>query len=110
MLTLGIFSMSTRRFWVAAMLLDWWLQEVMKHPFVAISLGAFCIVSFAQERDREVDDKQAAREEWFYSQREYPLGQIPTGARLKAIADIKNIERTVRARRQTAYSAGHTVA
>ena len=49
-----------------------------------------------------MDDKEAAREEWFYSQREYPLGQIPAGARVKAIADIQNIQRTIRARRQTA--------
>src|SRR5260370_2814729 len=81
----------------------------MKHPVVAICVGAFCIVSFAQERERELDDKQAAREEWFYSQREYPLGQIPTGARLKAIADIQNIERTMRARRQTASAAGNAL-
>ena len=81
----------------------------MKYPLVAICVGAFCIVSFAQQHDKELDDKQAAREEWFYSQREYPLGQIPTGARIKAITDIRSIERTMRARRQTASAAGNAL-
>src|ERR1700675_1650189 len=85
----------------------------MKQLVVAIGVGAFCIVSlaqqvsFAQQRENDVDDKEAAREEWFYSQREYPLGQIPAGARLKAIADIQNIQRTIRARRQTASATGN---
>jgi len=81
----------------------------MKLLVVAICVGASCIASFAQERQREVDDQQAAREEWFYSQREYPLSQIPAGARLKAIADIKAIERAVRTRRQTASAAGNAL-
>src|SRR5215472_5590753 len=80
----------------------------MKHTVVAICVFPFCVASFGQERDAEPDDKQAAREEWFYKQREYPLGEIPTGARLKAIADILSIRRTVRPRRQTASAAGNT--
>ncbi len=72
-------------------------------------MGVFCIVSFAQERDKELDDKEAARDDWFYSQREYPVGQIPAGARLKGIADIHNIQRTVRARRQTASATGNSL-
>ena len=79
----------------------------MKQLVVAICVGAFCIVSFAQQRETDVDDKEAAREQWFYTQREYPLGQIPAGARVKAIADIQNIQRTIRARRQTASAAGN---
>jgi uncharacterized protein (TIGR03437 family) len=79
----------------------------MKQLVVAICVGAFCILSFAQQRETDVDDKAAAREEWFYSQREYPLGQIPAGARVKAITDIQNIQRTLRARRQTASAAGN---
>src|SRR6202790_93284 len=81
----------------------------MKQLVVAICVGVFCIELVAQERDREPDDRQAAREEWFYSQREYPLGQIPTGARLQAIDGIQQIDRTVRARRQTASAAGNAV-
>src|ERR1700733_4408288 len=80
----------------------------MKHLVVAICVGSFCSLSFAQQREQDVDDKEAAREEWFYSQREYPLSQIPAGARLKAIADIQNIQRTIRARRQTASASGNT--
>jgi len=88
----------------------------MKQLVVATCVGAFCLVSlaqqvsFAQQRGQDVDDKEAAREEWFYSQREYPLGQIPTGARVKAIGDIQNIQRTIRARRQTASAAGYSSA
>ncbi len=82
----------------------------MKYPVVALCIGAFCIVSTAQERDQEADDKQAAREEWFYGQRQYPLGQIPTGARLKAIADIQAIQRSIRARRLTASAGGSSPA
>ncbi|MDP8981073.1 MAG: hypothetical protein M3O35_10825 [Acidobacteriota bacterium] len=47
---------------------------------------------------KDVDDNAAARDEWFYSQREYPLGHIPAGARVKAIEAIKNIESAARAR------------
>ena len=81
----------------------------MKNPAIILGLSVFCVVSLAQEREKELDDRQAQREEWFYSQREYPLGQIPTGARIKAIAEIQRIERTARARRQAAASSGNAV-
>jgi uncharacterized protein (TIGR03437 family) len=66
----------------------------MKHRFAAIGLVAFSGICFAQppRKPNEVDDKQAEREEWFYSQRAYPLGHIPTGARLKGIAEIEKID------------------
>jgi uncharacterized protein (TIGR03437 family) len=51
----------------------------------------------AQETSKQdPDDHAAARDEWFYSQRQYPLGRIPIGARVKAIEAIKNIERAAR--------------
>lgn len=81
----------------------------MKQLVVAICVGVLSIVSFAQERSEELDDKEAARDEWFYSQREYPLGQILAGARLRAIAEIQNIQRTIRTRRQTASAAGNSL-
>ena len=64
----------------------------MKHRVTYIALSAFSVACLAQERDREPDDREAAREEWFYNQRAYPLGQIPAGARLKAITDLQRIE------------------
>ncbi len=67
----------------------------MNRCILAITLTAFCIPSFAQEREK--DDHQKERDEWFYSQRSYPGTQIPTGARLNAIAEIKRIDRAVRA-------------
>ena len=65
---------------------------------------AACVLApfaFTQEREaqREVDDHQAERQEWFYQQRAYPLGRIPEGARLKAIERLRQIDRAARARR-----------
>src|SRR5260370_2248077 len=64
---------------------------------------AFCIPAFAQVRER--DDHQKERDEWFYSQRSYPRAQIPAGARLNAIAEIKRIDRAVRASHQQPLAA-----
>ena len=69
----------------------------MKYRFIAISL--LCLAASAQ--DREDDDRAAAREEWFFGQRAYPLSQIPAGARIKAISEIQRIDRALRARRQS---------
>lgn len=74
----------------------------MKRCTVAISL-ALCMTSFAQEREK--DDRQAAREEWFYSQRAYPLGRIPPLARVNAIAEIQRIDAAARQRRQQLRTA-----
>jgi len=70
----------------------------MKRCIFAIALTAFCTPFFAQEREK--DDHQKERDEWFYSQRAYPRNEIPTGARLNAIAEIKRIDRAVRASHQ----------
>ena len=75
----------------------------MNRCIFAITLTAICIPSFAQQRER--DDHQKERDEWFYSQRSYPRTQIPAGARLSAIAEIKRIDRAVRAGHQQALAA-----
>jgi uncharacterized protein (TIGR03437 family) len=79
----------------------------MKRWYVAISLVVFSSVCFGQQarKPNEVDDKQAEREEWFYAQRAYPLGRIPTGARLKGIAEIENIDAQARARQSSSMAA-----
>ena len=78
----------------------------MKHGFVAIGLVVFSSVCLAQIRKKVVvDDQQAQREEWFYSQRAYPLGRIPTGARLKAIAEIDRLDGELRARQPQSVAA-----
>src|SRR5271163_4226386 len=78
----------------------------MKHRSVAIGLVVFSSISLAQPRkNKEVDDQQAAREQWFYSQRAYPLGHIPTGARLKGIAELGRINAQAQALRQQAVTA-----
>ncbi len=71
------------------------MGRLWKHSCVLLAVHAFCIPSFAQQRER--DDHQRERDEWFYSQRSYPRSQIPAGARLNAIAEIKRIDRAVRA-------------
>src|SRR5258707_13516496 len=61
--------------------------------FALFSAGLAC---YGQDAEKDVDDHQAERQEWFYSQREFPLGHIPTRARLNAIDAIKNMERSSR--------------
>jgi uncharacterized protein (TIGR03437 family) len=84
----------------------------MKHRFAAIGLVVFSGICVAQppRKPNEVDDKQAEREQWFYTQRAYPLGHIPTGARLKGIAEIEKINAqalTERSRTPRALEVGN---
>jgi len=67
----------------------------MNYRSVAIGLIVFSSVCFAQfaRKENEADDKQAEREEWFYSQRAYPHTRIPAGARLKGFAEIERMDR-----------------
>jgi uncharacterized protein (TIGR03437 family) len=82
----------------------------MKHRIVAIGLIVLSSVGFAQTRKpKEVDDQQAQREEWFYSQRAYPLGRIPTGARLKGIAEIDRIDAQAQAQRQPSTASANSM-
>ena len=71
----------------------------MKRCIFAITLTLFCIPSFAQEPQQELekDDHAKERAEWFYSQRAYPRTHIPAGARMRAIAEIKRVDQAVRA-------------
>jgi uncharacterized protein (TIGR03437 family) len=82
----------------------------MKHCGIAIFLGGFCMISYAQAPDPDVDDRQADREEWFYNQRAFPTGQIPTGARIQALAEIQRIDRAARLRRPAANATGNQAA
>src|ERR1035438_2450347 len=86
------------------------LRNPMKHRPVAIVLVVSSSICFAQARKpNEVDDKQAQREEWFYTQRAYPLPHIPTGARLKGIAEIDRIDAEAQAidRKSTRLNSSH---
>ena len=77
----------------------------MKYPR-ALMLPLLCSLLSAQqfnsrrERERDSDNRQAEREEWFYGQRAYPLGHIPTGARLDAIHRIEQMDRAQTVRPQ----------
>jgi uncharacterized protein (TIGR03437 family) len=71
----------------------------IKYLSILVAFGALCR---AQPPEQDVDDKQEDREEWFYNQRAFPAGQIPAGARIKAIADIQQIDRAARLRRRSA--------
>ena len=84
----------------------------MKHRSVAIGLVVTSSICLAQppRKANEVDDKQAQREEWFYTQRAYPLPHIPTGARLKGIAEIDRINAQAQAlRQQGAAGPGNSI-
>jgi uncharacterized protein (TIGR03437 family) len=64
---------------------------------IALVLLLSCPFLLAQRRrEREPDKDQAEREQWFYGQRAYPLGHIPTGARWNAIQEIDRIDRARR--------------
>src|ERR1700675_2597217 len=65
------------------------------------ALAALNFTFFGLLSGQEVDDRQAARQEWFYTQRAYPNGSIPTGARLNAIREIQRIDRAARFQRQS---------
>ncbi len=65
------------------------------------ALTALNFTFFSLLSGQEVDDRQAARQEWFYTQRAYPNGTIPTGARLNAIREIQRIDRAARFQRQS---------
>ena len=67
----------------------------------------FVFLAGAKAQDRppfkdDDDDRQAERLNWFYSQRMYPNGSIPAGARRNAILEIERIDAAARARRQAA--------
>jgi uncharacterized protein (TIGR03437 family) len=59
---------------------------------VALSLS----LAVAQDLD---DNKQAQRLDWFYSQRTYPNGAIPKGARRRAILDLDRRDAAARTQR-----------
>ncbi len=67
---------------------------------IALILLASSVVR-GQRINQDPDDRQAARDEWFYSQRAYPGGTIPVGARVNAIREMQRIDRAARFRRQS---------
>src|SRR5258708_29080770 len=82
----------------------------MNRSAITIILSALSLACFGQEVEREnIDDHQAERQEWFYSQRQFPLGRIPTGARVNAIAAIRNLEIAARQQRPLRQASGHAV-
>src|SRR5260370_21905643 len=62
----------------------------------------FSVLITAQQIDKDDDNRQAAREEWFYGPRAYPNNAIPRGARLNAIREMQRIDRAARSLRQSA--------
>ena len=72
------------------------------HTYLRIALALYGLQLFGQDPPPEPDEDQAARQAWFYSQRAFPLGTIPPGARLNAITQLNRIDQAARARRQQA--------
>src|ERR1700674_3193139 len=62
-----------------------------------LSLGSFLA---AQDWERGLGGTPQARQQWFYSQRAYPLGYIPPGARVNAIGELERINRIARQQRR----------
>src|SRR5258708_209146 len=81
----------------------------MNRKAVSILLSALTLACYGQEAEKDVDNHQAERQEWFYSQRESPLGQIPTGARINAIAAIRAMERAAGQQRLLLRATPHAV-
>jgi uncharacterized protein (TIGR03437 family) len=67
---------------------------------MAPRITGLVFLSFTIGLAQDVDDHQADRLNWFYSQRAYPNASIPAGARRKAILEIERMDAAVRARRQ----------
>ncbi|MBZ5621098.1 MAG: hypothetical protein LAQ69_20585, partial [Acidobacteriia bacterium] len=63
------------------------------------------LLTAQQGPQKEEDDKQAERQEWFYSQRAYPRGSIPPGARVDAIRRIQQIDASMRLQHQALRAA-----
>jgi uncharacterized protein (TIGR03437 family) len=72
-----------------------------------IVLSTFALACYGQEVKQDIDDHQADRQEWFYSQRQYPLGRIPAGARVNAIAAIRRVEAAARQQRPLGQATAH---
>src|SRR5579884_2872558 len=62
--------------------------------FSAFTLQAQRRVAADGDGDPEPAGSRKARQQWFYSQRAYPLGRIPVGARAKAVEAVRAMERT----------------
>src|SRR5436190_22996365 len=75
-----------------------------RHLKIAIWVSSASL-SIAQDWQRRPAGGPAARQEWFYSQRAYPLGTIPEGARNSAIHELERINRTARQQRRGPLTA-----
>lgn len=81
----------------------------MKPTVFLIGLFLLGIAAHAQDVEKDDDDHQLERQQWFYNQREFPLGHIPTGARINAIEAVKAIERAARQGRPLAGGSSRAV-
>ncbi|HEV3199464.1 MAG TPA: IPT/TIG domain-containing protein, partial [Bryobacteraceae bacterium] len=63
------------------------------------------LLTAQQWPQKEKDDKQLNRQQWFYSQRVYPRGSIPAGARLEAIRRIEQTDAPLRLQHQALRAA-----
>ncbi len=69
---------------------------------LVLSLG--CSV-FAQDWGQASGGDPAARQQWFYSERAFPLGYIPAGARPAAVREIERLDRIARQQRRGPLTA-----
>jgi uncharacterized protein (TIGR03437 family) len=69
---------------------------VQRYAFTFLSLFISAGIVFAQDPGREPDEQQAARQQYFYSQRAFPLSAIPAGARLGGLAQLNRLNQATR--------------
>src|SRR2546428_13901698 len=84
-----------------AIILSFLTIGVLMKRSLAVSLLFLCSLASAQESE----DLIRRREAWFYAQRAYPLGYIPSGARVKAIEEMERMT----GRRPLTLAAGSRV-
>lgn len=77
----------------------------MKHRIQIAIILLFGSLLVAQDWKKAPGGGPAARQEWFYSQRAYPLGYIPPGARNTAIRELERTDRIARQQRRGPLTA-----
>jgi uncharacterized protein (TIGR03437 family) len=73
----------------------------MRIRSISALIPLISVLVTAQQIDKDDDNRQAAREQWFYGPRAYPNNAIPRSARLNAIREMQRIDRAARSLRQS---------
>ncbi len=71
-----------------------WTILLLGGLLIVSAVAPFFVVKAQQEREREVEssDLIRARSHWFFARRAFPLGFIPSGLRLRAIEQMREMQ------------------